>query len=101
MTIEDLKIKLRNEFDRYQSYDMLDVSKCPFSWWTERLPGHAAHVAPVAPASLDPRVRGHAVHVALAAPASLDPRLRGHAALSLHHTIFETLMHSIVSARGR
>ena len=46
MTIEDLKIKLRNEFDRYQSYDMLDVSKCPFSWWTERLPGHAAHVAP-------------------------------------------------------
>ena len=82
MTIEDLKIKLRNEFDRYQSYDMLDVSKCPFSWWTERLPGHAAHVAPVA-------------------SASLDLRLQGHAALSLHHTIFETLMHSIVSARGR
>ena len=66
-----------------------------------RLRGHAVHVAPVAPDSLDPRLRGHAVHVAPIAPASLDLRLQGHAALSLHHTIFETLMHSIVSARGR
>ena len=35
MTIEELKIKLRNELDRYQSYDMLDVSECPFSWWAK------------------------------------------------------------------
>ena len=80
MTIEDLKIKLRNEFDRYQSYDMLDVSKCPFSWWTDLEP--LWNLQPLC-------------------PASLDPRLQGHAALSLHLTIFETLMHSIVSARGR
>ena len=26
VTIGDLKFELRNEFDRYQSYDMLDVS---------------------------------------------------------------------------
>ena len=35
VTIEELKIKLRNELDRYQSYDMLDVSECPFSWWAK------------------------------------------------------------------
>ena len=35
VTIGDFKFELRNEFDRYQSYDMLDVSKYRFSWWLD------------------------------------------------------------------
>ena len=70
------------------------------AWLDPRSCGHTAHLAVVAPASLDPRSCGHAAYVALIAPAWLDLRSCEHAARLLHHTTFETLIHSIIITRN-